>query len=118
MGVPVQRAEAALEMILEGARSLHLTKKIKEKEYISLEGAGVAGPEDESSDPDELTDLVDEHVQSDRRPGREPEPSFIVNLGGGRSSRTDSNKRVFITATARTKNSSILLRRSSSYAKV
>ncbi len=40
MGVPEQRAEAVFDMIMESARAVGFIQKIKDKEYISLEGTG------------------------------------------------------------------------------
>ncbi|PYX21560.1 MAG: hypothetical protein DMG82_17475 [Acidobacteria bacterium] len=42
MGVPEQRAEAVFNMILDGAKPLGLITTIKDKLYVSLEGAGTA----------------------------------------------------------------------------
>jgi predicted nucleotide-binding protein len=93
MGMPVQRAEAVLDMILEGARSLKLTKKIKEKEYVSLEGAGVIEPEDETYDPDEPTDLEEAQEQEDLTAGG----TKPVVMAPAPEATDQTNKRVFIT---------------------
>ena len=67
MGVPEQRAEAVLDMVIEGARSVGFIQKIKDKEYISLEGAG-ATEQDEIYDPAELVESVSEELQGSDLP--------------------------------------------------
>jgi hypothetical protein len=60
MGVPEPRAGEILDMIMEGARSLSLVQKINEKEYISLEGAGTATSEEETYDPAEPIEKLED----------------------------------------------------------
>jgi predicted nucleotide-binding protein len=92
MGVPKKRTGAVFEMILEGARSLGLVETIKDKLYISLDGAGTGTSEEETYDPDEpIEELVEENTE-------EPVQS---DLGKGPTSASpvidQTNKRVFIT---------------------
>lgn len=94
MAVPEKRAEAVLDMILEGARSLKLIKKIKDKEYVSLEVAGVSPSEEETYDPDEATEL-DADVKDEK--------TFTTEVNTTTAHRNvqeaveETNKRVFIT---------------------
>ncbi len=96
MGVPEARAGDILDMIMEGARDLNLVQKIKEKEYISLEGAGTATSEEETYDPAEPIEKLEED--------REPVP--VANVGpvlvaapvpAPVPAFDQANKRVFVT---------------------
>jgi predicted nucleotide-binding protein len=95
MGVPEQRAGDILEMIMEGARALNLVQKINEKEYISLEGAGTATSEEETYDPAEPIEKLEE----------DKEPVSAANLGpvlvapvpAPAPAFDQTNKRVFVT---------------------
>ena len=81
-------------MIMEGARSLGLVQKIKEREYISLEGAGGATSEEESYDPAEpIEKLEDENRESVATENLGPvlvSPTALPVAG-------QANKRVFVT---------------------
>jgi hypothetical protein len=94
MGVPEARAGEILDMIMEGARSLALVQKINEKEYISLDGAGGATSEEESYDPAEPIEKLEEENR---------ESVATENLGPVLVSPTavpvmdQANKRVFVT---------------------
>ncbi len=59
MGVPEDRAEAVFDMIMESAKAVGFVQKIKDKEYISLEGAG-ATEEEETYDPNEPIETLEE----------------------------------------------------------
>lgn len=93
MGVPEQRAEAVFNMILEGAKSLGLITLIKEKPYVSLEGAGTGTSEDETYDPEEPIEELKEEpaeeipVKNLQHPSATAAPSVV----------DQANKRVFIT---------------------
>jgi hypothetical protein len=94
MGVPEARAGEILDMIMEGARSLALVQKINEKEYISLDGASGATSEEESYDPAEPIEKLEEENR---------ESVATENLGPVLVSPTappavdQANKRVFLT---------------------
>jgi len=90
MGVPEQRAEAVFKMILEGAKSLGLITTIKDKLYVSLEGAGTS--EEETYDADEpIEELVEE-------PTEEVIQGKTVIVPVAPATTVDqANKRVFIT---------------------
>lgn len=62
MGVPEERAEAVFDMIMESARTVGFVQKIKEKEYISLDGAGEA-EEDEVYDPAEPIESLTDNAE-------------------------------------------------------
>jgi len=92
MGVPEERAGEAFEMIMESARSVGFVQKIKDKEYISLEGAGQPETEEEESyDRSELIgEMEDAAVQGD--PAKP-----IVLAPPAAPLVAEANKRVFIT---------------------
>lgn len=94
MGVPEARAGEILDMIMEGARSLALVQKINEKEYISLDGAGGATSEEESYDPAEPIEKLEEENRESvatehLRPVSAPPTAPPVM--------DSANKRVFVT---------------------
>jgi len=91
MGVPEQRAEATFNMIIEGARALGLITTIKERPYVSLEGAGTS--EEETYDPEEpIEELVEEE---------EPNKVVLTELVKAPTATVtmleQASKRVFIT---------------------
>jgi predicted nucleotide-binding protein len=88
MGVPEQRAPAVFNLIMEGARSLGLITTIKDKPYVSLEGAGTGTSDDETYDPDEPIEELEEE-----RALPEVKETVTVRL----QKEPDANKRVFIT---------------------
>ena len=94
MGVPEKRAAAVFDMILEGAKSVGFIQKIKDKEYIALEGAGNTEAE-ETYDPAELTEPDDDVFT----PPSSTAPAVHFNLpqqpDGGLLD--TASKRVFIT---------------------
>jgi hypothetical protein len=89
MGVPEQRAGDILDMIMEGARSLGLVQKINEKEYISLEGAGTSTSEEETYDPAEPIEKLEEDKESPANLG----PVLVTPV----PVLDQANKRVFVT---------------------
>ena len=93
MGVPEQRAEAVFDMILEGARALKLITTIKERPYVSLEGAGTGTSEEETYDPEEpIEDLAEESVEE-----TPVKPPAATSVASAPSVVDYANKRVFIT---------------------
>ncbi|HVZ82637.1 MAG TPA: TIR domain-containing protein [Terracidiphilus sp.] len=94
MDVPEERAAAVFDMIMEGARAVGFVQKIKDKEYISLEGAGEA-EEDESYDATEPIESLTEGTEA------EPSISKIDHFPPAQSASDDTlamaTKRVFIT---------------------
>jgi hypothetical protein len=58
MGVPKDRTKTALEMILEGAKSVGFLTDIKGKNYVNLQGVPVA-PVEEASDEEEQEEVTD-----------------------------------------------------------
>lgn len=98
MGVPEDRAGDVLDMIMDGARSLSLVETINEKEYISLEGASTATSEEETYDPAEPIEKLDENEEDleplvdeklNRPTGAPALPSAPIIA--------QANKRIFIT---------------------
>lgn len=66
MGVPKERAEATLKLIVEGASSLGLVQEIKGKKYINLtrrNGPAVVGSSD-PKDPEELVEKEEPKFES------------------------------------------------------
>jgi predicted nucleotide-binding protein len=98
MGVPEQRAEAVFDMIMEGARSVGFVQKIKEKEYISLEGAG-ATEEEETYDPDEPIETLEEAQDKDEVAPENLNRALAIppTPPGIEAAIAATNKRVFIT---------------------
>jgi hypothetical protein len=93
MGVPKERTEATLKLIVEGASSLGLVQEIKGKKYINLtrrNGAVVANPADEKGLEDSLE--PNEPKPEDRYLDT---PSFEILEPKSRSAVV--NKKVFIT---------------------
>src|ERR1700679_3621293 len=92
-GVPEQRAEAVFDMIMEGARAVGFVQKIKDKEYISLEGAGEA-EEDESYDAAEPIESLMEDTEAEQSIGKvDPPPAQSASD----DTLAMATKRVFIT---------------------
>ncbi len=94
MGVPEQRAEAVFDMIMEGARAVAFVQKIKDKEYISLEGAGTAEEEETYDAAEPIEKLEENATQEDftrtlvpRAPAQSATEAALVT----------TTKRVFIT---------------------
>ncbi len=76
-------------MIIEGARSLQLLTNIKDKDYISLEGAGVETLDEEQYDPEEpIEELPELPVVPVKIPSKLTPTLAEV---------AETNKRVFIT---------------------
>jgi predicted nucleotide-binding protein len=93
MGVPEQRTEAVFSMILEGARALGLITMIKEKMYVSLEGAGTGTSEEETYDPEEpIEQLVEQETE---KPA--PKAEQAHSPAPTTSLLDQANRRVFIT---------------------
>jgi predicted nucleotide-binding protein len=91
MGVPEKRAADVLDMILAGAQALGLLTTIKEKVYVSLEGAGGISGE-ETYDPDEpIEELVEEGETA------APITKTATTVIPGDAAVAETNKRVFIT---------------------
>jgi hypothetical protein len=98
MEVPEARASETLDMILEGARSLGLVQKINEKEYISLDGAGEATPQESSLDGADPIETPEEHNHSVPTPSNGPVlVSPVAPAPTSTDQTTQPNKRVFVT---------------------
>lgn len=94
MSVPEERAAAVFDMIMESARAVGFVQKIKDKEYISLEGVGEAG-EDEGYDAAEpieglmdSTESVESGGMADTSPSTHSASDDTLEM---------TTKRVFIT---------------------
>lgn len=92
MAVPEQRAAAIFNLILDGAKALGLITTIKERPYVSLEGAGTGTSEEETYDPDEPIEQLGEE-----RPEEPVAISQSKTQVGSPSAVDQANKRVFIT---------------------
>lgn len=97
MGVPEQRADAVFEMIMDGARSVGFVQKIKDREYISLEGAGATEEEETYDAAEPIESLREDSPQLDTI--RTPPPVLSAPTYGSAIEATLSatSKRVFIT---------------------
>jgi hypothetical protein len=93
MGAPEGRAGDILDMIMEGARDLNLVQRIKEKEYISLEGAGTSTSEEETYDPAEPIEKLEEN--GDPLAASNPGPVLVAATAA--PVLDQANKRVFVT---------------------
>ena len=94
MSVPEQRAEDVFDMIMESARAVGFVQRIKDKEYITLEGAGAV-------EEDEVYDAA-EPIESLEGSGGTGEPESLLPPPKGVQSTTEATlavatKRVFIT---------------------
>ena len=94
MDVPEERAAAVFDMIMEGARAVGFVQKIKDKEYISLEGAGEA-EEDESYDAAEPIESLTEGTEAEPSIGKIDPPPAAQSASD--DTLAMATKRVFIT---------------------
>jgi predicted nucleotide-binding protein len=95
MGVPEQRAEAVFNMILDGAKPLGLITTIKDRLYVSLEGAGTGTSEDETYDPEEPIEELKEDPAAELP--IKPPAAASTSTPAAPSVVDQANKRVFIT---------------------
>jgi hypothetical protein len=95
MAVPRPRAEDVLDMILDGARTLGFVENINGKEYIALEGAGIAAVEDDGGHESSEAVGTSEGEEILETPPKLP--ASVVRLPVISSTVHDTNKRVFIT---------------------
>ncbi len=96
MGAPEKRAEAVFNMILEGARSLGLVTTIKDKLYVSLEGAGTGTSEEETYDPDEPIEKLQEH-EDEESVAQENLNRVLSSPPTSPAPTEETKKRIFIT---------------------
>ena len=94
MGVPEERAAAVFDMIMEGARAVGFVQKIKEKEYISLDGAGEP-EEDEIYDATEPIESLTDSTESGESGVRTNTPPLTQSASN--DTLELATKRVFIT---------------------
>jgi predicted nucleotide-binding protein len=96
MAVPEQRAAAIFNLILDGAKTLGLITTIKERPYVSLEGAGTGTSEEEMYDPAEPIEGLAE--ESEETPIKLSTPAVPAPAPAAPLTVVDqANKRVFIT---------------------
>ena len=94
MDVPEERAATIFDMIMEGARAVGFVQKIKDREYISLEGAGEA-EEDESYDAAEPIESLADGTDSGQNGGKIDTPPATQSASD--DTLATATKRVFIT---------------------
>jgi predicted nucleotide-binding protein len=92
MGVPREKAEVAHALILENAEAVGLIRKIKEKQYVDLNGASLIAATGDST-PASSTDDLEQPCDAVVLPARQ---SASSSLPGPQHS-AEPNRRVFIT---------------------
>lgn len=89
MGVPEDRTESVLGLIVESARKYGFTKEIKGKTYIDLSGAPVSQVvEERTPDPAEVEDDLIVEIES---------PEHIPEFSGAPAQDSERSRRVFVT---------------------
>lgn len=96
MGVPEERAEAVFDMIMEGARSVGFVQRIKDKEYIALEGAGETEEEETYDASEPIEELEQTPLQANGNRVRVPDAP-IASQSATEETLATATKRVFIT---------------------
>lgn len=100
MGVPTDKTEAVLALIVEGAESLDFLRQINKRRYVDLDSSSSAGMQSE-----EVEDTVDEEDDEEDEPTDSPLPTSddrqrVVRPdhdGGIRPQQPGIERRVFVT---------------------